>query len=134
MLIESLDGAQAEHALLERLWGQNTRQAARIIAEEFVARFGEISGTVEVLTKRLSPLDRAERWDELEGRMSKLCWVDNFEWSTQERNSNQPDEPEEELFFLRVMNVISALPKERDYKPAENRSGKKIDYGTPRDI
>lgn len=132
-LIESLDRDEAEYALLERLWGTNTRQAARIIAEEFVARFGEISGAVDVLTKRLSPLDRAEKWGELEERMSKLCWTDNFEWSTRNIN-NQPDEPEEELFFLRVMNVISALPKELDYRPAENKAGKKIDYGTPREI
>jgi hypothetical protein len=132
-LIESLDEDQAEYALLERLWGQNTQQAARIIAEEFVARFGGISGTVDLLTKRLSPPGRAGKWGELEERMSKLCWIDNFEWSTKQPD-NQPDVPEEECFLLRAMNVISALPKELDYRPAEKKSGKKIDYGAPRDI
>jgi hypothetical protein len=130
--LESLDGDKAEYELLERLLGVNTRQAARIIAEEFVARFGEISGTVEELTKRLSPPGRAGKWGELEKRMSQICWIDNCEWST--RHLKQLDVPEEEAFFLRVMNVIGALPKRRHYRPAENKSGKKIEYGTPRDI
>jgi hypothetical protein len=86
-----------------------------------------------VLTKRLSSPGRAGKWGELEKRMSKLCWFDNFEWSTRQPD-NQPDVPEEEWFFLRVMNVISALPKELDYRPAENKDGKKIDYDTPREI
>lgn len=132
-LIESLDGGQAEYGLLERLWGANTRQAARIIAEEFVSRFGVVSGTVDLLTKRLSPPGRAGTWAELEERMSKICWIDNCPWSIRHLHA-QPDVPEEEWFFLRVMNVIGALPKTRDYKKAEKKSGQKIDYGTPKDV
>jgi hypothetical protein len=119
--------------LLECLWGINTRQAARIIAEEFVARFGEVSGTVQILTKRLSPPGRAGTWGELEERMSKICRIDNCTWSIR-RLENQPDVPEEERFFLRIMNIIAALPKTRDYRPAEKKSGKKIAYGTPREM
>jgi hypothetical protein len=122
-----------EYDLLERLFGKNTRQAARIIAEEFVARFGEVSGTVDLLTKRLSPPGRAGTWGELEERMSKICWVDNCPWSIRHLN-NQPDVPQEELFFLRVKDVIGALPKRRDYKISEKKSGKKIDYGSPKNI
>lgn len=132
-LIKSLDGDKAEYGLLERLWGANTRQAARIIAEEFVSRFGEVSGTVDLLTKRLSPPGRAGTWGELEERMSKICRIDNCPWSIRHLE-NQPDVPEEECFFLRVMNVIGALPKMRDYRPAEKKSGKRICYGTPRDV
>ena len=121
-----------EYTLLERLWGQTTRQAARIIAEEFVARFGTVSGTVDHLTKRLMTPDRAGTWAELDERISKICWVDNGPWLI--RHEEQPDVPEEEWFFLRVKDVIDALPKRRDYRIPENKSGKKIDYGTPRDI
>jgi hypothetical protein len=135
--IESLMKVNAtyvpEYDLLERLFGKNTRQAARIIAEEFVTRFGEVSGTVDSLTRRLSPSGRAGTWGELEERMSKICWVDSCPWSIRHLN-NQPDVPEEESFFLRVKDVIGALPKRRDYKAAAKKSEKKIDYGNPQKI
>lgn len=121
-----------EHGLLERLFGKNTRQVARIIAEEFVAKFGEVSGTVDSLTKRLSPPGRAGTWAELEERMSKVCWVDNCAWST--RHLEQPEVPEEELFFLRVMDVIGALPKRRDYKVPDKNPEKNIGCDSPKDI
>ena len=122
-----------EYDLLERLFGKNTRQATRIIAEEFVARFGEVSGTVDMLTKRLSPSGRAGTWVELEERMSKICWVDNCPWSIRHLDK-QPDVPEEELFFLRVQDVISALPKRRDYIILEKKSGQEIAYDNPKNI
>ena len=121
-----------EYDLLERLFGKNIRQAARIIAEEFVARFGTVSGTVDHLAKRLSPSGRAGTWAKLDERISKICWVDNCEWSI--RHERQPDIPEEELFFLSVKDVIDALPKRRDYKAPENRTGKKIVHDTPKRI
>lgn len=132
-LIESLDGGKAEYGLLERLWGANTRQAARIIAEEFVTRFGEASGTVDLLTRRLSTPGRAGTWAELEERISKICWIDNCIWSTRHLDE-QPDVPEEELFFLRVKDVIGALLKRRDYKVPEKKPGEEIVYDTPKNI
>ena len=121
-----------EYALLERLFGKNTLQAARIIAEEFVARFGTVSGTVDALTRRLMAPGRAGTWAELDERISKICWVDNCPWSI--RYDEQPDVPEEEWFFLRVKDVIDALPKRRDYKVPEKKSGEKISYDSPKNI
>jgi hypothetical protein len=121
-----------EYELLARLFGKNTRQATRIIAEEFVARFGEVSGTVDQLIRRLAPPGRARTWGELEERMSKMCWVDNCFWIRHLKK--QPDVPEQELFFLRVKDVIGALAKKRDYKVAEKTSGKKVVYDSPKNI
>ena len=117
-----------EYDLLERLWGKNTLQAARIIAEEFVARFGTVSGTAGVLGRRLLPPGRAGTWANIEERISKICWVDNCSWSI--KHDPQPDIPEEELFFLRVYDVIGALQKKRDYQVPED----KLYRGRPRDI
>jgi len=122
-----------EYDLLERLFGQNPRQAARIIAEEFVARFGTVSGTVDHLARRLSAYGRAGTWAKLDEGISKICWVDNGAWSIRHLDK-QPDVPEEELFFLRVKDVIDALPKRRDYKVPEKKPGKEIVYDTPRRI
>ena len=121
-----------EYSLLERLFGKNPLQAARIIAEEFVARFGTVSGTVDCLARRLSPSGRAKTWAALDERISKICWVDNCPWLI--RHDKQPDVPEEELFFIRVKDVIDALPKKRDYKAPEKKFEGELIYDTPKHI
>ena len=120
-----------EYDLLEHLFGKNTRQATRIIAEEFVTRFGETSGTVDLLTKRLSPPGRAGTWAELEERIAGICRADNCPWSTRHPDE-QPDVSGEELFFLRVKDVIGALPKRRNYKVPENKFARfQVQSATP---
>ena len=122
-------GYVPEYELLERLLGKNTIQAARIIAEEFVARFGEISGTVDLLTRRLLPSDGGKTWSNLRERIFLICRADKSQWEIAHLDENLLD-PEEELFFLRVYDVIDALPKRRDYKVSEE----KIYSGRPKDI
>lgn len=111
-----------EYDLLERLFGRNTRQAARIIAEEFVARFGTISGTVDLLTKLLSTPGRAGTWAELEGRILAICKNNKDIWEITHQDENRLD-LDEELFFYRVIDVIDALPKRLDYKTPEKKAG-----------
>ena len=118
-----------EHNLLERLFGKTTRQAARIIAEEFVARFGTISGTVDLLTKRLSSPGRAGTWAELAERVLAVCKQDKGSWEIAHLDEKNLD-IEEESFFYRVIDVIDALPKRRDYKV----SGKKAEDDTHKRI
>jgi hypothetical protein len=38
------------------------------------------------------------------------------------------------IVFPEDYNVIGVLPKRRRYRPAEKKSGKKIEYRTPQDI
>ncbi|CAK7045746.1 MAG: hypothetical protein DELT_00814 [Desulfovibrio sp.] len=131
--IESLTESDAryvpEYDLLERLLGKTTRQAARIIAEEFVTRFGTISGTADLLTKLLSTPGRAETWAELEERILAICKNNKDVWEIARQDENRLG-LEEELFFYRVIDVIDALPKRRDYKAPE----KKMDCGDPKSI
>ena len=118
-----------EYALMERLFGKNTIQAARIIAEEFVARFGTISGTVDLLTRRLMPSGRASTWADLEGRIFEICKWDMGAWEIAHLDEKLLN-IEEELFLYRVVDVILALPKKRDYIRSEN----KIDFNDPKSI
>ena len=119
-----------EYDLLERLFGKTTRQAARIIAEEFVARFGIIFGTTtDLLARRLSPSGKAGTWSELEERILVICRAEKSSWEIAHLDEDQID-PEEELFFYRVIDVIDALPKRRDYKASK----KKIDRNNPKEI
>ena len=118
-----------EYELLERLFGKTTRQATRIIAEEFVARFGTISGTVDLLTKRLSLAGRAGTWAELAEKILAVCRHDKGYWEIVHLDEKRLD-PEEELFFYRIIDVIDALPKRRDYKASE----KKAVVDTPKKI
>ena len=110
-----------EYDLLERLFGKTTRQAARVIAEEFVARFGTVSGTVDLLTKRLSASGRAGTWAELAEKILAVCRHDNGYWEIVHLGEERLD-PEEELFFYRVIDAIDALPKRRDYKVSEKKA------------
>lgn len=118
-----------EYDLLERLFGKNTRQAARILAEEFVARFGTVSGTVHLLTKRLSLSGKAGTWAELGERILAVCKQDKDSWEIAHLTEKRIDS-EEELFFYRVLDLIDALPKRRDYKASEKKAG----YDDPKKI
>ena len=80
------------------------------------------------VTRRLSPSGRAGTWAALDELISKICWTENGSWSI--RNDEQPEIPEEELFFLRVKDVIDALSKRRDYKTPEGKTYS----GRPKDI
>lgn len=131
--LESLAESDAlyvpEYDLLERLLGKTSRQAARIIAEAFVARFGTISGTTDLLTRLLSTPGRAGTWAELEERILAICKNNKDVWEIAHQDENLLD-LEEELFFYRVIDVIGALPKRRDYKVPE----KNEDRSDPKSI
>lgn len=128
-------GAQ-ELELRNRLLGKNTVQAARIIAEEFVARFGECSGTLEYIVKKLLPLGRAARWEDLDLQINLFCKRFYAEW---EIVTQYPDGSEKLLgitqpygeaqveFMDRVRFVLYSLPRQRDYKPSEKKASYRSD-------
>jgi hypothetical protein len=82
---------EPEYGLLDRLLDKNTIQAARSIAEEFVARFGAVSGNVEMLTSKLLPSGRAGTWAELEERILRVCKYDKGLWERAHLGENRLD-------------------------------------------
>ena len=128
-----------ELELRERLLGKNTLQAGRIIAEEFISRFGETSGSVEEVAKRLLPAGRATRWEDLDLNINLFCKQYYAEWelvaqfpdgTEQVLGKSQRYGDEEVEFFDRVRFVLYSLPRQRDYKLPEH----KAEYTTPSDI
>ncbi|MDL2267899.1 hypothetical protein LJC46_07955 [Desulfovibrio sp. OttesenSCG-928-G15] len=128
-----------ELELRGRLLGKNTLQAGRIIAEEFVNRFGEASGSVEEVVKRLLPAGRATRWEDLDLNINLFCKQYYAEWelvaqlpdgTEQVLGKSQRYGDEEVEFFDRVRFVLYSLPRQKDYKLPEH----KAEYTTPSDI
>lgn len=128
-----------ELELRERLLGKNTLQAGRIIAEEFISRFGETSGTVEEVTKRLLPAGRATRWEDLDLSINLFCKQYYAEWELVAQfpdgtehvlGKSQRYGDEEVEFFDRVRFVLYSLPRQKDYKLPEH----KAEYTTPSDL
>lgn len=128
-----------ELELRERLLGKNTLQAGRIIAEEFISRFGETSGSVEEVTKRLLPAGRATRWEDLDLNINLFCTQYYAEWelvaqfpdgTEQVLGKSQRYGDEEVEFFARVRFVLYSLPRQKDYKLPEH----KAEYTIPSDI
>ena len=128
-----------ELELRERLFGKNTLQAGKILAEEFVRRFGEKDGTAEEVVKELLPAGRATRWEDLDRNITLFCKRFYATWdvfATGEDGTEQRvgeitrnDDAQVE-FFDRVRYVLYSLPRQRDYKLPEQ----KAEYTTPSDI
>lgn len=122
---------EKELELRNRLLGKNTLQAARIIAEEFVARFGETSGTVEYIVERLLPAGRAKRWEDLDLQINLFCKQYYTEWEVvatfsdgreQVLGTTQRYGDAEVEFMDRVRFVLYSLSRQRDYKPSEKQA------------
>jgi len=128
-----------ELELRERLLGKNTLQAGKILAEEFVKRFGEKDGTAEEVAKKLLPSGRATRWEDLDRNITLFCKRFYGTWdvfATGEDGTEQRigeitrnDDAQVE-FFDKVRYVLYSLPRQRDYKLPEQ----KAEYTTPSDI
>lgn len=128
-----------ELELRERLLGKNTLQAGKILAEEFVRRFGEQDGTVADVAKKLLPSARATTWEDLDRNITLFCkrfyavWdvLATGEDGTEQRvgEIRRNDDAQVE-FFDRVRYVLYSLPRQKDYKLPEQKAG----YTTPSDI
>lgn len=128
-----------ELELRERLLGKNTIQAAKILAEEFVKRFGEDDGTAEDVAKKLLSAGRATTWENLDRNITLFCKRFYGTWdvfATGEDGTEQRigeitrnDDAQVE-FFDRVRYVLYSLPRQRDYKLPEQ----KAEYTRPSDI
>ena len=114
-----------ELELRERLLGKNTLQAGRIIAEEFVWRFGESSGTLKTITNCLIPSGRAPQWEELDYNITQFCKQYHRELKIIVQCPDGTEEVKrktlrygyaEENFFDRVRFVLYSLPRQKDYK------------------
>ncbi len=128
-----------ELELRERLLGKNTLQTGKILAKEFVRRFGEEDGTADEVAKKLLPAGRATRWEDLDRSITLFCkrfyatWdifvtgEDGVEQQIGEILRNDDAQVE---FFDRVRYVLYSLPRQRDYKLPEQKS----EYTTPSDI
>ena len=129
-----------ENEFRERLRNKNTLQAARIIAEEFVERFGEAAGNAnDIVTRLLPDSRRAISWEDLSFNIDLFCkqfysypdttlefvdkdapafpYIDDFNYSMLE-------------FLNRVEDIIFYLPKRKGYKLSEDREN----YKNPSDI
>lgn len=136
--LDLLMGSPGRHELelRERLLGKNTLQAGKILAEEFVRRFGENDGTAEEVAKSLLPAGRATTWGDLDRNITLFCkrfyaqWeiavqIDDGEERVLGEISRNDDEQVE--FFDRVRYVLDSLPRQKDYKLPEHRA----EYTTP---
>lgn len=128
-----------ELALRRKLLGKNTLQAGRIIAREFVKRFGEKNGTAQEIAKQLLPAGRATTWGDLHGRISLFCKRFYARWEVvaqigdgEERVLGEVSRNDDEMveFFDRVRFVLYSLPMRKDYKLSE----RKAEYRTPSEI
>jgi hypothetical protein len=97
--------------------GKNTLEAARVLADIFVTRFGQAWGVRGEILKRLLPKGRASSWAELDRHLSSFC-----------RQFYGYEENAEKIEFLdKARFVIQSLPQRQDYKLDENKE----EYPTP---
>lgn len=131
-MLELLEtSGREELALREELLGKNTHQAARILAKEFVKRFGGHSGTVASITSRFVPAGRATSWQELDLNIVRFCETHYRTWELEDAFDIQTGKPcdplhpqgEELLFFERVAHVLQSLPRRLDYKVSDRNAG-----------
>jgi hypothetical protein len=107
--------------LLEIFVGKNTLESARILAETFVARFGDRWGTREDILKHLLPKGRANTWSDLDRHIHLFCR--QFYVAYKEHS-------EKIEFFDQARFVIQDLPQKQDYKLFDGKE----EYATPQDI
>lgn len=104
--------------LRQTLIGKNTLESARILANEFVKRFGSEYGSVSSLMDALLPKGRACSWSMLDRNISIFCkqfyaWQNNKD----SEESNDWERDREKLEFLdKVRFLLGELPHKRDYK------------------
>jgi hypothetical protein len=104
--------------LYEIFNGKNTLESARILAETFVARFGDRWGTKGDILKQLLPKGRASTWSDLDRHIHLFCrqfYADNKEHS------------EKIEFFDQARFAIQDLPQRQDYKLFDGKE----EYATP---
>lgn len=100
--------------------GKNTLELARILADVFVARFGEHRGGKGEILKCLLPKGRAGSWSDLDRHITSFCKQFHLD---HERHT-------EIIQFLDELRfVIEALPQRQDYKPPEDKE----EYPTPKE-
>lgn len=128
-----------ELELRQRLLGKNTLQAAKILAKEFVKRFGEKDGTEDKVAQALLPASRATSWEDLDRNITLFCKRFYAEWDVfvtsedgteQKIGEIQRNDDEQVEFFDRVRYVLYSLPRQKDYKLPD----KKAEYTTPSEI
>jgi hypothetical protein len=110
-----------QNHLLTQFQGKNTLEIARILALEFVSRYGEECGTQEQIINYLLPAGRAATYANLDRNINMFCEQFYFE----------RDQHADKIEFLdQARFALQALPQKLDYKLPEN----KTDYPTPQDI
>jgi hypothetical protein len=111
--------------LYSLLSGKNTLEASHILADVFVACFGERWGARGEILKLLLPRGRANTWSDLDRHINSFCkqfYLSNKQ-NVQEQNSKAIQ------FLDNVRFVIESLPQRHDYKPDNGKE----EYRTPQE-
>lgn len=104
-----------EIELYERLLGKNTLQAARIIADEYICRFGEQEEIAKELLQAMIPKGRASSWDDLDLHITSLCKPFT---ETLESFINKVKRLH---FFDSIRYLLRELPQRKDYRPENEK-------------
>lgn len=108
-----LTSGRQELELYEWLLGKNTPQAARIVANEYIDRFGETEGTIKRVIQALIPKGRANSWEDLDLNITLFCKQFNV--------VNCFDKYRHLIFFDNIRFLLNELPQRKDYKPDKEK-------------
>jgi hypothetical protein len=98
-----------ELELYERLLGKNTFLAAKVIADEYVARFGQNDGSVKEMMQAFVPNNRFNSWEDLDLNITSFCKSFTL------RLESHIDKYKNIVFIDNIRFLLRELPHQKDY-------------------